>query len=146
MLASPPNCSLGGKNMKRGVKRRPLKLLGMGDVGSLRRHPFVVMNRFYLDLSSDIRLMPSLFCWHKDHKDSAQEKKKRHAWMSKLKRRPGAMTQTFLPMQRRRRLFEQCVCVHVCGGDQVSLTPSALAVRRLDLNRTVHLERQGRGE
>lgn len=63
--------------MKRGVKRRPLKLLGVGDVGSLRRHPFVVMNRFYLDLSSDIRLMPSLFCWHKDHKDSAEEKKKK---------------------------------------------------------------------
>lgn len=62
---------------KKYEKRRPLKLLGVGDVGSLRRHPFVVMNRFYLDLSSDIRLMPSLFCWHKDHKDSAQEKKKK---------------------------------------------------------------------
>lgn len=30
-----------------------------------------------LDLSSDIRLMLSLFCWHKDHKDCAQRKKKK---------------------------------------------------------------------
>lgn len=77
MLASPPNCSLGKINMKSGVKGRPLKVLGEGGNRSLRRRPFVAMNRFYLDLSSDIRLMLSLFCWHKDHKDSAQEKKER---------------------------------------------------------------------